>query len=669
MRKIRKWIGICGMAAALAMALPRPAAEAASYRYDAASNTYTLSVKSGANITDKLQEALDTAVGTPKKQAVVVIPKGSYKINLVRIDASYVTVRADGAAISFAGSGTGGQYMLKETADTAGVRISGGTWDGKGKAAIAFQFSGNCATKDFTAEDCAVKNCRQYNVRVSNGKGVTFRNVRFSGANYGMAVQDSKDVHLEGCFASGNTFGYALADLKGKNTMKDCSCSQNKTDGLQAKNTGTVIEVEGGKYEKNGKNGISMTTGAVLHLSGADISGNHANGISPVGSKPTKTVLTAEDCKFNKNGRHGIAADKYVSVTVKDCEANENKANGIFLNHGCSAGTIEDCTANGNKGGSGILIQNKSTVGSIEGCTANRNNLGISVKDAKATVEDCVADKNKKHGFEIATTNAKSKDADKAVSIKNCEACGNKADGMCVTEKKTVVITKTKIKDNGQSGIESKGKLLHVKGAGNVISGNGKYGVYCNGGKMRVEGASLSNNKTAGAAFVNKTSGSCTGAKISGSGIGIMAHSGASLSKVDKNVVTGCTQAGISCTSGDGGSSKISQMKGNKLDNPKAAYEVRASGGSTLPSGVQPYQRPKLSESVKAGKKDVSGTTGLSGKKIKVKVGTAKAKAVKTGQDGSFSVKAARKLKKGTKIQIEYSDPGKNTFVSEYEVR
>ena len=668
MKNLKKLFGIFFLTFLIGMLPTRPLmADEGRFVYESATNTYTLQVDSGDNITNALQNAIDEANGTSAKPAVIVIPGGSYSINLIKLNKSYITIQADNAAVKFVGSTASGQYVLKATEiSTTGIKISGGTWDGAGKANVVFNFgTASVAAKNLTVENCTVKGGEQ-GVKVQKGNNVTFRNVILEDANYGLFISNSRDVKLDKCTASDNDFGYGLRSLQGTNTMNSCYAFHNSTAGLQVKDVGTAVTINGGKFYENKNNGISMTAGSTVTMNNAEVYNNTSNGISPVGSKTTATILTAKNCSFNNNGRHGVAGASWSTINMTDCEANGNKVNGIMLNKYCKSSGIEDCTTNQN-GAAGILIQNSSTCKIIKNCQANQNKkLGISVTDVDVTIENCKANSNAKHGIYIS--NLSGNNAAKTVVIKNSQANSNKVNGICITEKKKVTITGTQIKNNQQSGVESKAALLNIKGSGNVISGNKKYGAYSCQGKMYISKAQITKNKVAGVYYVGTaTSGYCINSVIKGNQSGIVVHKGAAVTKINGNTITGSKKNGIMCSSNPSGrKTTIKQCKNNKLSNPDASAEIYCYGRASLPSGMKNQESVTVNKTVKAGKKQITGK-GTPGQKLKIKVGN-KTNTVTVKKNGNFKLSTS-KLKKNTKINIVATDKNKNTFTISYTVK
>lgn len=664
MKKIRKIVGLlCIMLFACVVNTQNVGAAQSDYVYDAATNSYTLQVKSGANITDALTSALDAAVGTEGNPAQIVIPSGSYSINLVKVTKSYVTISAEGATIKFAGSTSSGQFVLKATdASTTGVKISGGTWDGNSKASVIFQFGGDSVTtNNLTIENCTVKNADQ-NVKVNKGNNITFSKVTFANANYGISVSNTKNLTMTGCSATDNTFGYGLRTLSGTNTLENCTATANSTDGLQIKEKGTSVTIKGGSYNNNTKNGISMTAGTTVTMNGVDVSNNKSNGISPVGSTSSKTVLIAANCKFNKNGRHGVAGDSGATINVTDSEANNNTANGIMLNKKCTSTGIAGCTTNGN-GGTGILIQDGSSCSSVKNCTSNNNkNIGITLTDVTTTVENCTVNNNQKHGINIA--NKAGYNAAKKVTIKNTQCNGNKSVGITITDKKTVVVTDSEASNNSSSGIETKGASLTIRGS--TFSGNGKYGIVARAGKLNINKATVSKNKSEGIYYTGtNVSGYCTNSKIVGNKVGISLYQGITISKLNGNTISNSKQYGMLCGGEKGHKAVIKQCKNNKFSNPNAKAEISCYGKVTLPSTVKAQKPVTFGKKVKAGAKTVTGTA-TAGQTIKVTVGK-KNYTVKVN-GGKFTVKSG-KLKRGTKIKAVIIDKSKNTFTASCTVK
>lgn len=632
------------------------------YVYEAQTNTYIVSQTSG-NITNALDHALAATSGTAANPATIRIQPGTYDISLVQVKKSNVVIDATGATLNFIGSNMYGQYVLKATdTSVSNVTVKGGTWDGKGMASIVFHFAGEKVNpSNLTFENCTVQGGNDSNIRLVNATGVTMSNVTVSGSNYGIMIQRSSNLKFTGCTTTGNNIGYGVRESGGDNVFTDCTITANKIDGLQVKDVGTVLTLKGGDYIKNGKNGISVTTGATLTMDEVNVSDNKSNGISPVGSKETTTTVRITNSSFNNNGRHGVAADSYVTITMDHCVANGNVSNGIILNKGCKSSGLTNITAKLN-GSSGILVQGKSSCAKISDVVCNNNKkLGISLEDVTITLTNCEAKHNKKHGIFISGS------GDHTVKVDGCVTNENGSIGIIVSNtgtKKKLVVTKTESCKNGVSGLETYAKTTQITGAGNLFSDNKKHGIAVRSGKLNVNKAVVSGNGGTGVFYVGqKAGGYCTNSTISGNKSGITLSEGATVTKIQSNTLENNSQYGICLYKGVGSKkTTLKNCKKNTFIGGKSTTRYIAYWeGVFVPSKLKMTKALTIAGNIKKGKSTITGTFAP-GLKVSVKIG-GKTYSVKTNSAGKYSINTA-KLNAGTKISVYAQDSYKNKFMA-----
>lgn len=637
-------------------------AEETGYTYQEATNTYTVS-QTGGNVTAALDSALSAAAGTVSNPATVRIQPGTYDISLVQVKKSNVTIDATGATLNFIGSNMYGQYVLKATeTSVSNVTVKGGIWDGKGLASIVFHFAGESVKpSNLTFENCTVQGGIDSNIRLVNATGVTMNQVTVSGSNYGIIMKNSADLKFNACKTTGNNIGYGVRECGGDNVFTDCTITANKIDGLQVKDVGTVLTLKGGSYTKNGKNGISATTGATLTIDGANVSDNTSNGISPVGSKDTTTTIRITNSTFNNNGRHGVAADSYVTISMDKCIANGNVSNGVILNKGCKSAGLTNITAKLN-GSSGILVQDGSSCEKISDVVCNNNKkLGISLEDVTITLTNCEANNNKKHGIFISGTGANT------VNITDCEANENGSIGIIVSNtgtKKKLVLKETSACKNGVSGVESYAKTTQITGSGNEVKDNKKHGIAARSGKMNISKAVVTGNGGNGVFYVGKkTGGYCINSVISGNKSGITLSEGATVSKIVSNTLENNTKYGICLYEGVG--SKKTTLKNCKkntfIGGKSTTRHIAFWAGVSVPSKLKMTKALTIAGNVKTGKNKITGTFA-SGAKVSVEIG-GKTYTTKANSAGKYSIETG-KLTAGTRLSVYAQDSYKNKFMA-----
>ncbi|MFT3951328.1 MAG: right-handed parallel beta-helix repeat-containing protein [Oscillospiraceae bacterium] len=657
-----KHFGAAGLAmTALFLVHPQAAAEES---YTVSGNTYTLSISADKDLTDELNAALRDIQTTKSNPGTIVIPAGDYTTGIIRLSKSYVTISAEGAVIRYAGETDFGPYLIKasETA-LSGVTIRGGVWDGRGLADFVFHFgilSGRHT--DLAFIDCAVKNGGRQSIRVSQTKNLTMSGVTVTGSDYGMYLSGCENIVMKDCSASKNGVGFAFrASVGTSNSLTNCTAENNTLDGLQIKDTGTTLTISGGSFSKNGKNGISMTTGAAVTMKNAHADNNTSNGISPVGSKTTITTLKAYSSTFTGNGRHGMAGDSYATIYMKACTANNNARNGIMLNHSCKSAGLIDCTARGNSE-CGILVQCGSSCAKISGCDCSANKkLGISVSDVTVTIDSCKADSNTKHGIFINHTAGYQ--ADKTVTVTSTQANKNGLNGLFAGGIKAVTITGGTFNKNGQCGIESHDIAMKLSGTKNQIIGNKKNGVAALSGHLYLNGATISGNTNCGVFFDGtSTGGYCINAVISGNRVGVLVNNGALVTKISSNRITGNLELGIQCIPAKSGrKTTLKACSDNRLSNPKAAWELLFSAGVSKPASLTNIRPVRIAGTVRAEATKVSGTAS-NGLTVVVSVG-GKQVGKKTVSAGIFSISTA-KLAAKSRVTVSCTTGGKNLIYS-----
>lgn len=584
-KRIGFLMGIC-LTVLLAAGITVPV-KAEGYTYQSESNLYLISQTSG-NVTQAVNEALAAAQGSAQTPAVIRLAPGTYQVGSISVKNSNVLLDVTDVVLQSDGSATS---MLR-IADgaVAGVTIKGGKWEAAGAVKMAFFISGTKGRiQNLTLDGCEVYGAGETNVRIEGVSGLTLNKLNVHDSGYGLLVLDATDIVAQECVGSANNLGLAFRDAKG--VLSQCQAFANSQDGLQIKESNADIVLNGGSFSKNSKNGISLTTGAKLKMSGVNVSDNESNGISPVGAKGMQTALTADQCAFDRNGRHGVAADKYIAVNLTDCTANNNRANGVYLNDHCTSTGLIRITANGNgktngsTGGSGILIQNSSTCQGIKDCSCDNNSkLGISLQDVTTSVENCSISGNGKHGL-FLSGKEKAK-----VAVESCVINGNKTNGIMTSGNKTVQVKKTTISKSGNCGIEAQDCTIKVTGKGNTISGSKKHGIVSRAGKLIVSDAVVENNKNYGVYFEGVSKGSsCVNSKIRNNLVGITLSASAVVDKVSGNTIANNSKYNLMLYAGKGkNKTTLKACKKNKFSvKKKTGYQISFEKDTKVPAGIK----------------------------------------------------------------------------------
>lgn len=572
---------------------------AAGYTHEEGSNVYLIKQTEG-DVTDAVKEAMEAADTSAAIQTIRLNP-GTYQVGAIMINKSHLTLDLTGVTLESNGKAN---HMLRiADQSVSDIAIKGGTWNGQKKVQMVFFVSGRRGRiSNLSIEDCNVSGGKETNVRLESVDDLLLDNVKIQGSGYGLLALECTKIKVQDCKAENNNFGLAFRSSNG--TLTACKATENVTDGLQIKDEGTDIKVNGGSFCRNGKNGISLTSGASMTINGADVSFNKGNGISPVGVKGKNTIFIAADTDFSSNGRHGVAADIYVTVSMSDCTANNNAVNGVFLNTQSTAKQLKNIVAKGNgsakgaNGGCGILVQGGSDCKSIENAVCDNNGkLGISLEDVQTSVNSCSLNGNKKHGLFLSGK------AKRTVTVNNCTINKNKVNGIMTSGKKTVDVKKTTIQGNGNCGVESKDCTIKVTGEDNRITKNKKHGVVCRGGKLMVEKAMVDNNKRYGLYFEGSSSGYCVNSTLEGNLAGIVLSQGAAVKKINRNTFTNNSKYNLMLYAGTG--KKITTLKACN----KNRFSVKNKNGMQVYFEKNTKVPSKLKATKGKAKKDGLGNT------------------------------------------------------------
>lgn len=565
-------------------------AYAEDFSYNAVSNTYTINQTSG-NVTAAIKSALDAATGSVEAPAVIRIQPGSYQLGSISVKKSNVVIDATDAVLTT--DKTANNMLRISEASVSNVTIKGGKFNGGQSSQFVFFIKGDTyALSNLTLSDCEVYGAKETNIRILEVDKVTMQNVSLQDGEYGLLMLDCKNATLTKCRAKGSRCGLAFRGTEA--ILTDCNCDDCGQGGLQVKGDGCKVTVNGGSFCRNGKNGISLTTGASLILNKAEVCDNKANGISPVGKKGLVTSLIATDCNFSRNGRHGVAADTYIVVSLFDCTADTNGAHGVLLNHNCRAEKFHNVSACGNgtvlsdASGSGIALENESTAGLFENCVCEKNQKnGMALKGLSATVKNCTLNNNRKHGLYASGT---IKDT---LNIEDCSMENNKENGAFVDSskgKKTVRFQNCSVKQNGNCGIETVSGTIKVTGKGNTISENKKHGISNRNGKLIVTNAVVENNKNYGVYFDGAKKGSyITGSTLTKNLVGVTLSNGAFVNKVSNNTFTNNSKYNLMVYAGKTKTkSALKACQKNTMSvSKKTGYQINFEKAAKMPAKIK----------------------------------------------------------------------------------
>lgn len=467
-----------------------------------------------------------------------------------------------------------------------------------------------------------VNNCDGEAFNIKESENVSFTDMTVNNGVKAFAVGDNKELNTKNISFTNvkvnNTqrTGIHIQYTTGKNVLKNCVVKGAGENGLIVQNNSNAT-IEGGSYCNNGLksgafNGISVTRNFNVNMNNVDVSGNGANGISPVGDKTNnKGVLNITNCTFNNNGSktsgtsggNGVAGAEYVQINIKNVTANKNYGNGVMLRSNSSSKGIDKLTANNNRN-SGLLIQTNSTCKSILNCNLSGNGKnGLSLSDVTTTVKNIKTSKNKVNGISVNDTKGGYK----------------------------VTVEKATADSNSLTGI---------------------YGIKTT---MYIKNSKITNNKVNQIVF-NTSKGCCKKNTVTGGQFGIVAQSNSNVSDISQNTVKNAVKKGITFNN-----STVNTYKDNILSNPRSAYELHIIGKGKAPTSVKTVNT--ITVNCRAGDKKITGLnkslckplfTFVNGKKLKASV----------DKRGNYTVKLGKKLKKGDRVTVKYTDKYGNSYTT-----
>ena len=407
-----------------------------------ASNSQTLNVKNGSNITTALDNAMkDASIG------IIIIPAGTYKLDYIKLRRSNVVIQAKNVTLN----STGSNHMISTMSgiNATGIVLDGGTWN-KGSNTgniLYFQSSGSITLKNctfanghgyalcvknsssFTADNITVNNPQKDGFYVQNCTNVSIKNatVNSSQNGNGINLKDINTLTLDNVTSNYNksSSGFYLNGIKQLNANK-CYASNNGNNAFKLQNAIYTNSNKGiisnSRFTDNTNNGLEITQVSGLVVTNCIAHKNTKNGFIARGfsTNPSMTVEFSS-CTSTRNQRDGFYfnSDSYkMTAMLSNCISSNNyedgarisgtngklyvvrgtyntngpsnitkskdgvEAQGIALFNGASA-KISDATICSNKAAGVSLYQNKDT------------KSGIS----NVTIQRCIINNNLRHGI------------------------------------------------------------------------------------------------------------------------------------------------------------------------------------------------------------------------------------------------------------------------------
>lgn len=564
-------------------------------------------IKGNGNITNELVGYLEDSKNYIQngKYVMIYIPSGTYYLsddnNLVVHSNTYLISENDTNLIKEKNT-KNSIIRTRESENTANIYIYGGNWDSNnnGKNGIEILNSLNVKIQNLNVKNGA-KNC--ININKSN---VEIDNINIlNSKESGILINKNSTVKIKNSSICKNKqYGICVVDsVLNANNNGNNNISQNDWSGISATGKNTEVYLHKNKILNNGINpkstkdgqvghGIGISEGAYANINNNIIKDNKECGISIFDNSKTKINNNV----ISNNGRHGIGARKKVNLSqINNNNISYNNYNGILLSDSSKA-VLTKNTINNNKNiGLSVVDKSNAKLNSNDISYNKNSNISVSNGDKKTAGAKITLNSNntinnsKKHGIVLSGNNLVEilKDGNQ---INN-----NNKNGISISDKSKLVINKkTTLKNNKVNGIYIKNSEANIKNV--TITKNGKYGVCIeNGGYLKISKSKINNNKNYG---IN-ISGKGTTARISeneinnNKKIGIMINNKAKVKSIEKNSLNKNGEVAIMLKK----SSKAEKIQNNKITN-HTKYGI-ASYKSTIKNVKNnKFKNPKAKKSI-----------------------------------------------------------------------
>lgn len=592
--------------------------------------TIELKVRKNSDIAKTVNDAIaDVADEGSSKVTTIVIPAGNYRLSApVKLVANNLRLVATNATI--VGTSSGMYSMLRtNNVKVKNVTVEGGIWDANKKAGYGVLL--------YDATNATIKNC-------------TVKN----GTNHGLRTQNST-IALENTTFTASGKSGIYADAKTNFTkLSKCSITSNAATGITL-NGAKIKNISGTSISYNKDHGIALRKGSQIgSMTKCIVKSNKSHGIYVMDNS---TAEIGAKTRVQNNKENGICVSQKKSKAVlTGVTVNNNQANGIVFSR-CGGGKVVDTTVSHN-GGHGMTISD-SVVNML--CTKKTGNVveyndwsGVSItgKSSKVTIKYGSYSHNGlkpksssegESGHGVGVFSGATLEVSNATIQKN-SVCGISPFGNGTT----AVVKNCTVTNNGRHGVGGrKGVTLKVKG--NTIKNNKYHGIMVNDhtNAKYIEKNKISGNKKCGISLGDSSKAVIKGNTISGSKeIGIYVY-GSSTGDISSNTINDNKKGGVDIAAG----ASIT-LKKNAFSNPgvmEFKNEANANIGSLWGITIS---------SAKKNAKKITGTAAA-GSKVSVKI-SGKTYSTTAGGNGAYTIKTP-KLKKGTKIKVQYSAGGSNS--------
>ena len=340
------------------------------------------------DITDKVRAACNGASSTHK--ILIHIPSGTYYINNLVINTSYIAIVAEDDSILI--SDTSVERMIR-IADASNIMIYGGTWNANYKAQNGMEVTN---VKNLRIENVNIQNTNKHGIALYNESNANIKNIKInnnkecgiylqnSTANVenseisnsnssGIGTNNSKNLKITNVTVQKATkygivlYGGTTANLKNiksKNnkdygiycqnstaTIENSEITYNDCTGIAVSGTTGKAYIRNNKINNNGRNprgtgegqlghGVAVQEGAYGEISNNTINNNKVCGVS-VSSGYAKADI--KNNQIYSNGRHGIGARIKTYMTVTGNNIYSNSYNGIMMADKSTATITKNC--------------------------------------------------------------------------------------------------------------------------------------------------------------------------------------------------------------------------------------------------------------------------------------------------------------------------------------
>lgn len=578
--------------------------------------TIELKLKDGQDATSEIQKALDDAAksGTSKKQALVVVPKGTYLISDTLIIGSNTCLKLDKKTfikknpksrygvlyMVSVKKGSKGKYL-----DNSNITIQGGVWDAgfikftDTSGGSVFMFAHTNKLKILDATIC--NNFGTHLIELGGVKNCTIKGCELYGFKTTEDGTDKEAIQLDICHSD--------SILHGGEPFDDTPCEKITVSNCKIhdypRGIGSHIMVEG-IYHKT----IKITNNNFYDLNQAAVYGYNYVNLTVKGNTmknvwcgvQLKSDSTAKKTKMERNS--GVKA-----MTLSNGRFNLNVTdNTITLSKNVSADEQDSGSS------IGVFIYGSETApiknATIKGNTINCFSAGVYIR----YVESCEISENYIDRYSEAKAADKTKFVEDAIKL--LESANAKIDGNHISENSTnpfengialrdncknTVVNNNTVKMAAKAGIGLYSTCSITEGTGNTILNSGGNGITVMDAVINLDNCTVNNSKGRGISVQGDSKLTLTNSTFKNNDMNavqvIKGDVTISGNTFKDNCLSSDSDKAVAIFGGVKG-----KINGNNFDDPKTNYELWIASGASLSPQVS-----SVKTSVYDGYKDIAG--------------------------------------------------------------